>query len=323
MTLSIVSGGAGFIGSHLTERLLAAGHDVRVLDDLSNGLMSNLDPVIDSIEFVKGDLRDRPTVDRVVKGADFVFHLGALGSVPRSIASPMDTHDVNATGTLNMLLAARDAGVTKFVSASSSSVYGDHPALPKCEPNTGRPLSPYASTKSMGEQYCRQFWDFYELPTTALRFFNVFGPRQRADHVYAAVIPLFIDAALRGEALKVNGDGTYSRDFTYVGDNVGGIVATALAPIEATAGKVFNLARGGRLTLLDLITIVEDCLGSSVQVEHRENRPGDIPHSFADIAAIQEATGYEAQTTIEQGVQATVDWFRTLPGYPAQATQTA
>ncbi|MFQ5465985.1 MAG: NAD-dependent epimerase/dehydratase family protein, partial [Thermodesulfobacteriota bacterium] len=218
MNTFLVTGGAGFIGSNLCEKLAAGGHGVRVLDDLSTGLVENLRGLEGSVELVRGDIRDRATAREAVRGMDFVIHLAALGSVPRSVEDPETTHDVNATGTLVMLNAAREAGVRRFVYASSSSVYGDTPVLPKIETMDANPQSPYAVSKLAGEYYCRVFHRVYGLETVSLRYFNVYGRRQRPDSQYAAVIPLFVSAVLRGESPTINGDGEQTRDFTFVDD---------------------------------------------------------------------------------------------------------
>lgn len=313
MSKSLVTGGAGFIGSHLVERLLNEGQEVRVLDDLSGGLRSNLAAVENDIEFIEGKIQDPEVATRSLHGINTVFHLAALGSVPRSVAFPMDTHEANMTGTLNLLIKAKDAGVEKFLFASSSSVYGDHDALPKSEPNTGNVLSPYALSKMVGENLCRLYWDLHGMQTMSFRFFNVFGPRQRPDHVYAAVIPRFLDAALAGQPLEVHGDGLQSRDFTYVSNNVDGIIAGWKALTPETAGRVLNLACEGQITLLDLIKMLEGVLGHAVNVNHIETRAGDIRHSFADTTALRSISGFSPVASVEQGLSQTLDWFKTTP----------
>lgn len=312
MQRSLVTGGAGFIGSHLVERLLSEGHHVRVLDDLSNGLTENLASVRDDVELIVGKVESEQDAERAVSGVDSVFHLAALGSVPRSIAHPMDTHVANADGTLTMLMAANSADVSKFVLASSSSVYGDHPTLPKSEPNVGKVLSPYALSKKIGEEYCRLYSDLHDLQTLSLRFFNVFGPRQRSDHPYAAVVPKFVDAAICGEAVQIHGDGLQSRDFTYVDNNVDGILAGWDSLTAQTSGRVCNLACEGQITLLEVIGMLEDVLGHSILVEHVPARAGDIRHSFADTAALRELSNFQPRVGVREGLVATIEWFRSL-----------
>lgn len=305
----LVTGGAGFIGSHLVDRLLADGDRVRVLDNLSTGDINNLTDASADIEFLESDLRDLDAVKKACEGIDVVVHLGALGSVPRSVVDPITSHEVNATGTLNVAVAARDSGVRRVLFASSSSIYGDNPTLPKVEGQEGRVFSPYAVSKAAGEEYLRLAADLYDLDTVRLRFFNVFGPRQKANHVYAAVIPKFIDWAKRGEVIEIHGDGTQSRDFTYIDNNVDGILAAARCENPAIAGGVFNLACGGNLTLLEIIGEIETLHGAPVKVKHGPNRPGDIPHSHANINALNEMTGYEPQIDVAEGIRRTWDAY--------------
>ena len=305
----LVTGGAGFIGSHVVDRLVGMGHSVRVLDDLSTGDIGNLSGVADQIDMQIGDLRSQEDVDRAAAGAGIIIHLGALGSVPRSIADPMTSHDVNATGTLRIAMAAKEHGCQRVVFASSSSIYGDNPTLPKVEGSEGRVFSPYAVTKAAGEEYLRLAHRLYDLETVRLRFFNVFGPRQKANHVYAAVIPKFIDWAKRDELIHIHGDGTQSRDFTYVDNNVDGILAAAQAPAEQVAGGVFNLACGGNLTLLDLIEQITELKGTELKLEFGPSRPGDVPHSHADISALRAATGYEPKISVSDGIRRTWDAY--------------
>ena len=308
MAVYLVTGGAGFIGSHIVEELVRRGERVRALDNLSTGRRENLVPFLECIDLIEGDLRDLPTVRRAVEGADFVLHQGALPSVPRSISDPLTSNAVNATGTLHLLVAARDAGVRRVVYASSSSVYGDSPALPKQEEMPTQPKSPYAVSKLAGENYCRAFSQVYGLETVCLRYFNVFGPRQDPTSQYAAVIPLFITAMLRGESLTVYGDGCQSRDFTYVSNVVHANLLAAT--VSGVAGRVFNVACGQRHTLLDLIAILDQILDSRVTSVHAAPRPGDVRHSLADITAVQEALGYRAEVNFREGLQRTVAWYR-------------
>ena len=301
----LVTGGAGFIGSHLVDRLVSDGARVRVLDNLSTGDINNLAASIDSVEFISGDLRNSTDIDKSMVGVDVVVHLGALGSVPRSIDDPTTTHDVNATGTLNALVSARDHQVRRFIYASSSSVYGDNPSLPKREGHEGQVLSPYAMTKAMGEEYCRLFHELYSLETIRLRFFNVFGPRQKANHLYAAAIPKFIDWAKRHEPIVVHGDGTQSRDFTYIDNNIAGIVAAATSSNGSIAGRAFNLACGRGRTLLEILSEIEALNGAPLLLEHGPNRPGDVTHSYASIDALNEVTGYKPTVSVIEGIRRT------------------
>ncbi|RMD85396.1 MAG: SDR family oxidoreductase [Candidatus Dadabacteria bacterium] len=304
----LVTGGAGFIGSNLVEALVEAGHHVRVLDNLSNGDEKNLEPFAGRVEFVRGDVRDRRTVARAVEGVEVVFHLAALGSVVRSVEDPAASNDVNVAGTLEVLLAARDAGVRRVVYSSSSSVYGDNPALPKREDLATSPISPYAVSKLAGEQYARVFYRVYGLETVCLRYFNVFGPRQRPDSPYAAVIPRFMRAALAGEPLVVFGDGRQSRDFTYVENVVRANLLAAQAP--GVAGEVFNVACGRRITLLEIIETLERITGRRLERRHEAPRVGDVRHSEADVSAAAARLGYRVEVSFEEGLRRTWKAFR-------------
>jgi UDP-glucose 4-epimerase len=252
----LVTGGAGFIGSHLTDRLVNEGHEVTVLDNLATGLESNLETVRSKIRFINGDLRDLEMVREAVNAQDIIFHLGALGSVPRSIDDPITTNAVNVNGTLNILVAAKDTGVKRLIYASSSSVYGDTLVLPKEETMPMRPLSPYALSKVTAEEYFRIFHSVYGLETVSLRYFNVFGPRQRPDSQYAAVIPQFVTAILNNQPPTVHGNGTQSRDFTFVQNNVEANILAATAPADKVAGKVFNIACGNQYSLLHVLQLI-------------------------------------------------------------------
>lgn len=305
----LVTGGAGFIGSHLVDRLLALGDSVKVLDNLSTGDIGNLKAALPHIDFIKGDLRNIDDVVQACSNVDVVVHLGALGSVPRSIADPITTHDVNATGSLNVAIKARDAGVRRVVFASSSSIYGDNPTLPKLEGIEGKVFSPYAVSKATGEEYLRLATDLYGLDTVRLRFFNVFGPRQKSNHVYAAVVPKFIDWAKRDETICVHGDGTQSRDFTYIDNNVDGILGAAQCANLEISGGVFNLACGGNLTLLEILNEIETLNGHPLKVQHGPSRPGDIPHSHANIDALYTMTGYKPQISVAEGIRRTWDAY--------------
>lgn len=308
MAFYLVTGGAGFIGSHIVAELVHRGERVRVLDNFSTGKEDNLDTVSQDIELIHGDLRDLETVRRAVSGVDYVLHQGALPSVIRSVDDPLTSNACNVVGTLNLLIAARDAGVRRVVYASSSSVYGDSPILPKHEDMRPSPKSPYAVSKLAGEHYCQVFTEVYGLETVCLRYFNVFGPRQDPTSQYAAVIPLFITALLHGEPPVVHGDGLQSRDFTYVTNNVqANLLATTVPGI---AGQVFNIACGKSYTLLELLDILRDILGTDVAPIHTLPRPGDVRHSLADITRAQQVLGYEVKVPFEEGLRRTVAWYR-------------
>lgn len=302
----LITGGAGFIGSNLARLALRAGHEITVLDDFSTGFRDNLDGL--DVRLVEGSVADRAAADTAMEDVDSVVHLGALGSVPRSIADPVATHVANATGTLTVLEAARAAGVRHVSCASSSSVYGLNPALPKHEREWVRPMSPYAVTKLATEQYTLAYQQGYGMDTLAFRFFNVYGPRQRAGHVYAAVIPVFVDALLRGEPLPVNGDGTNSRDFTYVG-TVCRVLLDA-AERRVTHPEPVNLAFGTNTTLLELVDRIEDAAGIPATVEHRAPRPGDVRHSQADNTSLRALFPDVSPVPLEQGLAETVTWFK-------------
>ncbi len=304
----LVTGGAGFIGSHITERLVRDGHAVRVLDDFSSGKETNLDSFRNDIEVVRGDIRDADVVKRATKGVDIVFHEAALGSVPRSVVDPLTTHEVNMTGTLNVFLAARDAGVKRVVYASSSSVYGETPVLPKREDMIPQPLSPYALSKLVGEQYSSVFKQIYGFEIVSLRYFNIFGPRQDPESQYAAVLPRFVTALLGGKPPVVYGDGLQSRDFTYV-ENV--VNANLLASeAEGIAGRAFNVACGGRYTLLELLARLKAILGSGIEPIHEAARAGDVRDSQASIEAAEQGFGYRVSVDFDEGVRRTVEWYR-------------
>jgi UDP-glucose 4-epimerase len=306
MSSYLVTGGAGFIGSYIVETLVERGESVRVLDNLSTGRLENIVPFLDRVEFVEGDLRDEEVVRRAVDGVDYVLHQGAIPSVNRSVQDPIPTETANVVGTLNLLLAARDAGVRRVVYASSSSVYGDSPTLPKVETMPPRPKSPYAVSKIAMEYHCRVFTELHGLETVGLRYFNVFGPRQDPTSEYAAVIPKFITAMLRGEHPTIYGDGTQSRDFTYVSNVVAANLLATTAP--GMAGRVFNAALGARYTLLELVDTLNEILGTQIQPIFGPARPGDVKHSQADINLIREC-GYQAQVDFRTGLGKTVDRY--------------
>jgi UDP-glucose 4-epimerase len=310
MALCLVTGGAGFIGSHLVEALVTSGHAVRVLDDFSTGNSDNLAPVQAQIELIRGDVTDLGAVRQAVRGAELVFHEAALPSVPRSVADPLTTHAVCATGTLNVLIAAREAQVRRVVYAASSSAYGDIATLPKCEDDKTCPLSPYGVAKLAGEQYCAAFNYVYGLETVRLRYFNVFGPRQPPGGPYGAVIPLFIEAMLAGRRPVIFGDGLQSRDFTYVGDVVQANLLAATA--ARVTGKIYNVACGRRTTLLELVQRINELLGTRLEPLHGARRPGDVRHSQASISRAQAELGYCPCTDLGQGLRSCIDYYRGL-----------
>lgn len=311
-TLFVVTGGAGFIGTNLCEALLRDGYRVRCLDNLSNGFQANVDlfAAEPNYAFVKGDIRDLDTCLTVCDDADYVLHQAAWGSVPRSIEMPLLYEDINTKGTLNMLEAARRCKVKTFVYASSSSVYGDEPNLPKQEGRVGRLLSPYAVTKRSNEEWARQYTLHYGLPTVGLRYFNVFGRRQNPDGAYAAVIPRFIKLLLADQAPTINGDGLQSRDFTYIDNVIQANLVACLAGEEA-AGQAFNIAYGGREYLIDIYHTLTRALGKEhIQPVFGPDRAGDIRHSNADISKARELLGYDPQWSFERGIAAAIDWYK-------------
>ncbi|MBM3310933.1 MAG: SDR family oxidoreductase [Candidatus Aminicenantes bacterium] len=308
MSATLVTGGAGFIGSHLVETLVARGLRVRVLDNYLTGKPENLDPFRGRVEIFEDDIRDLEACRRACAGMAFVLHQAALPSVPRSIEDPATTNDINVGGTLNLLRAAVEAKVRRLVFASSSSVYGDEPRLPKREGTEGKPLSPYAVSKRVGELYGQVFTEAYGLETVSLRYFNVFGPRQDPASQYAAAVPLFITKILAGEAPTVYGDGEQSRDFTYVGNVVEANILACEAP--AAAGGIFNVACAEQVTVNALVDKINALLGRSVRPVHADPRPGDIRHSFADIRAARAALGFEPKVGFEEGLKKTIAWYR-------------
>jgi UDP-glucose 4-epimerase len=300
----LVTGGAGFIGSSLVDALVVRGDEVRVLDDLSTGFRENLHP--DS-ELIEADIGDEAAVRRAVDGCEVVFHQAAHRAVQRSVDNPLATDTANVHGTLNVLDAARGTGVRRVVYASSSSVYGGADTRPTPESAPLVPRSPYAVTKLTGEHYCRVFTELYGLETVALRYFNVFGPRQRPDSIYAAVIPLFIEALRNGKAPIVHGDGKQSRDFTYIDDVVAANIAASTAPAESASGHAYNIACGGELSLLELLDLLQAQLATSVQADHTDPRPGDVRHTRADVSAAARDLQWTSTVTFEDGLRRTVE----------------
>ena len=313
----LVTGGAGFIGSHLAARLLRDGHRVRVLDNLFTGKRGNLDELAllgGDLDVVEGDIRDAAAVRRAVAGADAVFHHAAEPSVPRSVADPAATYDVNVTGTLTVFLAARDAGCPRIVFASTSAVYGDDPALPKREALPPAPLSPYASSKLAGEHLCQVFSRTFGVEAVALRYFNVYGPRQDPNSAYAAVIPRFLDALASGRQPTIYGDGGQSRDFVSVDDVVEANLRAASVP--GIGGRVFNVASGIAITLNDLLALLAGIAGAPAAARYEPERAGDIRHSLADVSAAREALGWAPRVPFADGLRRTV---HALVGEPAAA----
>lgn len=308
MALYLVTGAAGFIGSNIVEELLRRGARVRGIDNLATGRLSNLQPVLQQIEFFEGDINGDATLAKAMSGVDYVLHQAALPSVPRSVEDPLSAHEANATGTLKVLMAARDAGVKRVVYASSSSVYGDSPTLPKREDMPTDPLSPYAVNKLTGEDYCKVFTKVYGLPTVSLRYFNVFGPRQNPKSQYAAAIPAIATRMMQGHRPLIYGDGEQTRDFTYV-QNV--VNANLLAcEREEAVGLAMNVACGERISLLDLVSMLNDLLGTSLEPEFEPVRAGDVKHSLADIGLAERALGYSVEVDFKEGLARTLESLR-------------
>lgn len=309
---ALVTGGAGFIGSHITEALCRKGASVIVLDNLSLGSLNNLSwkQPGDQIEFVQGDIRDQALLTKLMPGVEWVFHQGALPSVPRSVAAPQESHEHNLQGTLNVLISARDAGVRRLMFASSSSIYGNADARMKHEGLPPQPLSPYALQKYGGERYAQLFHQLYGFETVSLRYFNIFGPRQAFDSPYSGVIAKFCIAMLAGQAPVIYGDGQQARDFTFVSNAVNANLRAAEAPAENVAGKVFNVACGDSIDLLRLVADVNLLTGQQLQPQFGPSRAGDVRHSRADITAIREALGYEVLVNWEEGLRRTLEFYR-------------
>lgn len=304
----LITGGAGFIGSNLAMTLVGQGHEVRIIDNFTTGRKINLASIADKIEVIDGDIRDYWTVFEAVKGIDYILHQAALPSVPRSILNPLSSNAVNVGGTLNILEAARKTGIKRFVMASSSSVYGDTPTLPKHEGMNPDPLSPYAVSKLTDEKYCKVFYDLYGLETVCLRYFNIFGPNQDPGSEYAAVIPKFILSFLHGKQPTVFGDGEQSRDFTYI-DNA--VSANLLATTAKDApGKFYNVACGGQFTLNQLLDMLRDIIGVDIEAKYDPPRQGDIKHSFADVSRAEKDFGYNVTVDFKEGLKKTVDWYK-------------
>jgi nucleoside-diphosphate-sugar epimerase len=311
----LVTGGAGFIGSHLASRLLSDGHEVRILDNFSTGSRANVALLGDAVEVVEGDIQSYERAHNAVGGCEVVFHEAALPSVPRSIQDPLTSNAVNVIGTLNILLASRDSGVRRVVFASSSSIYGADRTLPKQEDRAPQPMAPYAVAKLAAEGYCRSFSQVYGLETVALRYFNVFGPRQDPLSQYSAVIPKFITALLKREAPVIFGDGEQSRDFTYIDNVIDANMLAAEAP--DASGQTFNVACGERVSLLQLLEDLREIIGVEVETNFLEGRPGDVKHSLADISRARETLGYEPAVDFADGLRRTVEYLRETAASPA------
>ncbi len=305
----LVTGGAGFIGSNIVRKLVERGERVRVLDDFSTGKKENLAGLEEKVEIVEGSFIDRDLVSRALKDVRYVLHQGAIPSVPRSVANPVRSNEANVTGTLNLLEGAREAGVERFVYAASSSAYGDTEVLPKVEDMPSNPLSPYAVGKFTGELYARVYASIYELPTVSLRYFNIYGPYQDPASEYAAVIPKFILAMLKGEAPVIYGDGEQSRDFTYI-DNAVAANLLACKSERVGRGEVINVACGERFTLNRLLELLNEIMALEVEPDYAEARAGDVKHSLADINRAEKLLGYRVEVDFRKGLERTVEWFR-------------
>ena len=313
MATYVVTGGAGFIGSHIAQELVRQKHTVRILDNFSTGKHANVDMIQSHAAIITADLSESSSLAEVFKGVDYVIHQAAIPSVPRSIKDPVTSHRTNVDGTLNVLVAARAAGVKRVVYASSSSLYGDSPTLPKHEDMKPNPLSPYGAQKLFGEIYCQVFWKSYGLETVALRYFNVFGPRQDATSQYSGVMAKFIPAVLQDRQPTIYGDGQHSRDFTYVGNVVEANLLACTAP--NIAGEVFNIACGGRITINSILQQINKIAGKDIAPIYSGPRQGDIVHSQADVTRAGTKMGYQVKVGFEEGLRHTIDWYRdNLPG---------
>ena len=316
MSKYLVTGGAGFIGSHLTEELVRRGHGVRVADSLITGKRSNLDH-IKGVDFLEGDLADEPFARRAVEGIDYVLHQAAIPSVPRSVKDPITSNRANVDATLNVLVAARDAKVKRLVFAGSSSAYGNTPTLPKHEEMPTNPLSPYALQKVIGEQYLQMFTTLYGLETVSIRYFNVFGPRQDPSSPYSGVISVFATALIENRSPKIYGDGEQTRDFTYVANVVDGVLRACEA--KDASGEVINVATAGRISLNDLFRTMREIVGAQVEPTYVESRAGDVRDSQADISKARRLLGYTPTVSFEEGLRQTIAWYRSAAAAGATA----
>ena len=308
MTKFLVTGGAGFIGSNICKELISQGCFVRVVDNLLTGKKRNLASIIDEIDFIQADMGDAEVAQSATKDIDVVLHQGALASVPRSVDDPAATHRHCVDATFTLLLAARDAGIKRFVYAASSSAYGDTPTLPKVETMTPMPLSPYAAAKLVGEYYCSVFYQVFGLETISLRYFNVFGPQQDPASQYAAAIPAFVTAILKDEPPTIYGDGEQSRDFTYIDNVVEANLHAASA--EHTAGEVINIACGEAVTVNEIIALINELVGKNIKPNYTGPRPGDVKHSLADITLAEKLIGYKTKVPFKQGLKFAINWYR-------------
>lgn len=307
MSLYLVTGGAGFIGSNIVETLVKKGEKVRVIDNFVSGKRENLSPFLDKIELIEGDIRDLPLLKKTTKGVDYILHQAALRSVPKSVGDPVPYNEVNVGGTLNVLLAAKEAGVKRVVFASSSSIYGDTEDFPEKETYLPLPISPYAASKLAGEYYCHVFSKVYGLEAVSLRYFNVFGPRQSLETQYAVVVPRFIINMLNDESPPVHGDGSQSRDFTYIDNVVEANILAATMP--EISGEVFNIACGEDYTVLDLVKHLNKIMGKRLKPKFTPPRPGDVPRTLADISKARKLLKLEIKVNFEQGLKKSVEWF--------------
>jgi UDP-glucose 4-epimerase len=310
MALYLVTGGAGFIGSSIGRALIARGDRVRIIDNFSSGKRENFADYAREVDLIEADILDPAAIRRAVEGAEVVIHHAAIPSVPKSMAEPIENHEANATGTLRVLHAAKQAGVRRVVYAASSAAYGDAPELPKVETMAPAPISPYGVSKLAGEYYCQVFAGAYGLETVCLRYFNVFGPRQDPKSEYAAVIPKFITAALAGQTPRIFGDGTQSRDFCHIDNIIEANFKAASAPAAQVSGQMFNIACGAATDLNQVVAVISDILGRKVEARHEPERAGDIKHSYADIGAARKALGYTAAVSFAEGLRRTVDWYK-------------
>lgn len=308
MTRFLVTGGAGFIGSHIVERLLNDGHEAVIIDDLSTGRIDNIEAFKDRVDYRQIDQRNLDDVQRAMEGVEHVFHQAALPSVPRSIENPLESHHVNVTGTMNLLFAAKEASVKRFVYAASSSAYGDAEVNQKHEELKPAPLSPYGAAKLAGELYCQAFYHSYGLETVCLRYFNVFGPRQNPFSAYTGVLAIFIPLMLKGEQPTIFGDGSVSRDFTFVQNNVEANMLALTA--KNASGEVINIACGRPYTILEIVDAINEILGTNIKPKFAPPRAGDIKHSLAAIDKARQVLGYEPSISFEEGLRITIDWYR-------------
>ncbi len=321
MAQFLITGVAGFIGSSLAHELLRQGHNVRGVDNLACGDIHNLDPILDSVDFYPIDINDTARLRECCRGVDYVLHQAALASVPQSVKDPLRTHLSNVDGTLSVLLAARDAGVSRVVYAASSSAYGDQPAQPKHEAMIPSPISPYGAQKLAGEHYIKAFWRAYELEAVSLRYFNVFGPRQRADSPYSGVIARFVSDMLEGRPSTIFGTGEQSRDFTFIDNVVCANLLACFAPAEEVAGEVFNIGTGESQSLNTLYQAIADLLNCPCAARYGAARAGDIEHSEADISRARQALGYFPLATFRQGLRSTIEWYSSIQAKSGRVLQ--